>query len=106
MQENRIIELIQELKSIMLGKAKTDPWLDIKKASEYANCSAQTLRRAINDGNLKASKSKLRKILMEQFEMERRLLPLKLVWERKMAVGKVEDLNLIVEQSLMLKRVK
>lgn len=74
MQENRIIELLEELKSIMLGKAKTDPWLDIKKASEYANCSAQTLRRAINDGSLKASKSKLRKILIRESDLNTWLL--------------------------------
>ena len=60
--EIRVIELLQEIKSILTGKPKQEQWLDINKASKYCGLGVQTLRRnVINEKNpnnkLKASTS-------------------------------------------------
>ena len=53
--EYRVIELLQELKSIMLGSKKDDSWMDINKASKYCDVSCATLRRNVKANKLIAS---------------------------------------------------
>jgi len=72
--EYRVIELLQELKSIMLGEKKDDKWIGINEASEYCGVSTATLRRnVISDkhpnGTLKAS-NKTGKLLFKKSELE------------------------------------
>ena len=55
--EYRVIELLQELKSIMMGQPKQDKWMGISEASKYCSCSIQTLRRAVKLNKLDASKT-------------------------------------------------
>ena len=47
--EYRVIELLQEIKSLIIGQPKKEKWLDINKASRYCDVSAQTLRRNIKN---------------------------------------------------------
>ena len=56
MNDYRTIELLRELKTLILGQPKKDKWIDINEASEYTSLSSSTLRRNIKDGKLKASK--------------------------------------------------
>ena len=60
--EYRVIELLQEIKSLLTGKPKKEKWMDIKDASRYCGIGVQTLRRNIinkkdpsKGGQLKAS---------------------------------------------------
>ena len=69
MNDYRTIELLRELKTLILGQPKKDKWIDINEASEYTSVSSSTLRRNIKDGNLKASK-KLGKILFKKSDLE------------------------------------
>ena len=69
MTEYRVIELLQELKSIMLGKKKDDSWMDINKASKYCDVSCATLRRNVESNRLKASKQ-TGKMLFKKSELE------------------------------------
>ena len=63
-QQYRVVQLLQEIKSLLLGKKSVDKWLNIKEASEYANLSASSLRRAISSKELPASKT-LNKVLVK-----------------------------------------
>ena len=72
--EYRVIELLQELKSIMLGENKDDKWIGINEASEYCGVSTATLRRNVisekhPNGTLKAS-NKTGKLLFKKSELE------------------------------------
>ena len=67
--EYRVIELLQELKSIMLGKKKDDSWMDINKASKYCDVSSATLRRNVESNRLKASKQ-TGKMLFKKSDLE------------------------------------
>ena len=67
--EYRVIELLQELKSIMLGSKKDDSWMDINKASKYCDVSSATLRRNVESNRLKASKQ-TGKMLFKKSELE------------------------------------
>ena len=69
MTEYRVIELLQELKSIMLGKKKDDSWMDINKASKYCDVSSATLRRNVESNRLKASKQ-TGKMLFKKSDLE------------------------------------
>ena len=68
-QQYRVVQLLQEIKSLLLGKPKQDKWLNIKEASKYANLSASSLRRAIKDEELPASKT-LGKVLIKTSALE------------------------------------
>ena len=67
--EYRVIELLQELKSIMLGSKKDDSWMDINKASKYCDVSSATLRRNVESNRLKASKQ-TGKMLFKKSDLE------------------------------------
>ena len=66
--EYRIIELLQELKSIILGEKKDDKWIGINEASEYCGVSTATLRRNVGKG-LKASNT-TGKLLFKKSDLE------------------------------------
>ena len=53
--EYRLLELLQEIKSLITNKPKTDKWLDIAAAAKYCSVSRSTLRRHISQGSLSAS---------------------------------------------------
>ena len=72
MENVRVIELLKEIKLLMLGKNKTDRWLDLKQASKYCSLSPATLRRRVKSGKLKASNN-LGKMLIKESELERML---------------------------------
>jgi hypothetical protein len=67
--EYRVIELLQELKSIMLGQPKQEKWMDINKASKYCDVSCATLRRNVKSEKLSAS-STTGKMLFKESELE------------------------------------
>ena len=67
--EYRIVELLKEIKGLLVGQEKTDKWIDIKEASEYCSVHPSTLRRNIASGQLNAS-NKLGKTLFKQSELE------------------------------------
>ena len=69
MTEYRTIELLKEIKSLIIGQPKKNNWIDINEASEYTSVSASTLRRNIKEGKLKASK-RLGKILFKKSDLE------------------------------------
>ena len=52
--EIRVIELLNEIKTLILGKVN-ERWLTIREVSEYASVSESTIRRAIKRGVLKSS---------------------------------------------------
>ena len=54
--EIRTIELLNEIKSLILGKIN-ERWLTIKEVCQYSSVSESTVRRAIKKGVLKASSS-------------------------------------------------
>ena len=53
--EIRLIELLNEMKTLILGKVN-ERWLTLKEVSDYAFISESTIRRAIVKGDLKSSK--------------------------------------------------
>ena len=55
--EYKIVELLKEIKSMIQGKKSEDGWMDIKKTSDYTAVSRSTIRRAVQNGSLKASKT-------------------------------------------------
>ena len=67
--EYRIVELLKEIKGLLVGKEKTDKWIDIKEASEYSSVSPTTLRRNVDSGKLNASKQ-LGKMLFKESDLE------------------------------------
>jgi len=52
---SRILELLREIKDLIQGKGKLNRWMDIKHASDYTAVSRSTIRRAVQNGSLKAS---------------------------------------------------
>ena len=54
--EIRIVELLNEIKTLILGKVN-ERWLTIKEVCQYSSVSESTVRRAIRKGTLKASNS-------------------------------------------------
>ena len=52
--EYRILEQLDEIKSMLTGKIN-DKWLTIKEVTKYSNLSESTIRRAVKRGTLKAS---------------------------------------------------
>ena len=69
MTEYRIMEMLKDIKGLILGKEKIDKWLDISEASKYTSLSKATLRRNVASGKLKAS-NKLGKTLFKKSELE------------------------------------
>ena len=67
--EYRIVELLKEIKGLIVGQEKTDKWIDIKEASEYCSVSPTTLRRNVDSGKLNASKQ-LGKMLFKESDLE------------------------------------
>ena len=53
--EIRLIELLNEIKTLILGKVN-ERWLKLKEVSDYTSISESTIRRAIVKGDLKSSK--------------------------------------------------
>tara|TARA_B100001142_G_C13833783_1_gene461511 strand:- start:151 stop:372 length:222 start_codon:yes stop_codon:yes gene_type:complete len=66
----RVIELLQELKSMMLGQKKQEKWMDINKASKYCDVSCATLRRNVKANRLNAS-TQTGKMLFKVSELEK-----------------------------------
>tara|TARA_Y100001958_G_scaffold156515_1_gene149373 strand:+ start:957 stop:1175 length:219 start_codon:yes stop_codon:yes gene_type:complete len=67
--EIRTIELLNEIKSLILGKVN-ERWLTIKEVCQYSSVSESTVRRAIRKGTLKASNS-TGKLLFKVSSVER-----------------------------------
>ena len=67
--EYHIIELLNEIKSLVQGKA-TSRWLNIRDVVRYTSVSESTLRRAIRKGELKASHT-TGKLLFKVSDVER-----------------------------------
>ena len=67
--EYRIVELLKEIKGLLVGQEKKDRWVDINQASEYCSVSPQTLRRNVDSGKLNASKQ-LGKMLFKESDLE------------------------------------
>ena len=67
--EIRTIELLNEIKSLILGKVN-ERWLTIKQVCQYSSVSESTVRRAIRKGTLKASNS-TGKLLFKVSSVER-----------------------------------
>ena len=67
--EYRLLELLQEIKSLITNKPKADKWLDIGEAAKYCSVSRSTLRRHILSGSLSASK-KTGKTLFKRSALE------------------------------------
>ena len=55
MNEERIVALIKELKTLIITKHTEDKWLDINQASKYCSVHPSTLRRNVKSGNLISS---------------------------------------------------
>jgi len=66
---NRVIQKLNEILSLLRGN---DPsrWMDFKKASDYTAVSRSTIRRAVQNGSLKAS-SKTGKLLFKVSNIEK-----------------------------------
>ena len=65
----RVIELLNDIKALVQGKS-TIRWMDIKKTSDYTAVSRSTIRRAVQNGSLKASKT-TGKLLFKVSDVER-----------------------------------
>ena len=68
--EYRIVQLLKELKDLIVGQPKQDRWMNINEASEYTSISPSSLRRNFHNGHLSGSK-KLNKLLFKESELER-----------------------------------
>ena len=55
MENFRIVELLKEIKALVLGKQPVDGWMDISQVSEYSSMSRSSIRRSCQDGRLKYS---------------------------------------------------
>jgi excisionase family DNA binding protein len=66
---NRAIQKLNEILSLLRGN---DPsrWMDIKKTSDYTAVSRSTIRRAVQNGSLKASNT-TGKLLFKVSDVER-----------------------------------
>ena len=69
MSDFRTLEMLQEIKDLIIGKPKEDNFMDINMASKYTNLSASTLRRAVKNNELEAS-TKLGKLLFKRSSQE------------------------------------
>ncbi len=67
---SRILELLREIKDLIQGKEKSNRWMDIKKTSDYTAVSRSTIRRAVQNGSLKASNT-TGKLLFKVSDVER-----------------------------------
>ena len=67
--EYRILELLKDIKGLIINQPKEDKWMDINEASKYCSVHPSTLRRNLASNQLKASK-KLGKTLFKQSELE------------------------------------
>tara|TARA_B110000438_G_C15230343_1_gene401134 strand:- start:70 stop:288 length:219 start_codon:yes stop_codon:yes gene_type:complete len=54
--DDKIISTLNEIKSLITGKS-SNRWLDIKEVSNHTSVSDSTIRRAVQRGELKASRS-------------------------------------------------
>ena len=70
MENFRIIELLKEIKNIVLGKQPQDGWMDIGQVSEYSSMSRSSIRRGCQDGRLKYS-DQHGKFLFRKSDVER-----------------------------------
>ncbi len=57
MEGYRIVELLKEIKAIVLGKQPKDGWMDIKQVAEYSSMSRSSIFRSCREGRLKYSDS-------------------------------------------------
>ena len=55
MENFRIVELLKEIKAIVLGKQPQDGWMDIGQVSEYSSMSRSSIFRSCKEGRLKYS---------------------------------------------------
>mgnify|MGYP001396863456 FL=1 len=69
MMEIRIVELLNEIKTLILGKVN-ERWLTIREVAEYTSVSESTIRRAIKRGVLKAS-DKTGRLLFKVSDVDR-----------------------------------
>ena len=70
MEATRIVELLKEIKAIVLGKQPVDGWMDISQVSEYSSMSRSSIRRACAESRLKHS-SQHGKFLFRKSDVER-----------------------------------
>ena len=69
MTEYRIMEALEELKSLIIGKPKEEKWIGIREASKYCGVSSATLRRNVEKNKLEASTA-TGKLLFKKSELE------------------------------------
>ena len=67
--EIRIVELLNEIKTLILGKVN-ERWLTIREVAEYTSVSESTIRRAIKKGVLKTS-DKTGRLLFKVSDVDR-----------------------------------
>ena len=67
--EIRIVELLNEIKTLILGKVN-ERWLTLREVAEYTSVSESTIRRAIKKGVLKAS-DKTGRLLFKVSDVDR-----------------------------------
>jgi len=65
----RVMELLQEIKTMIMGNQIQDKWMDINKASKYCDVSCATLRRNVKSNKLVASQVN-GKMLFKKSELE------------------------------------
>ena len=70
MENYRIVEMLKELKDIVLGKQPEDGWMDIKQVAEYSSMSRSSIRRSCQDGRLQYS-DQHGKFLFKKSDVER-----------------------------------
>ena len=69
MTEYRVMELLHEIKTMIMGNQIQDKWMDINKASKYCDVSCATLRRNVKANKLVASQE-TGKMLFKKSELE------------------------------------
>ena len=69
MMEIRIVELLNEIRTLILGKVN-ERWLNLRDVSEYTSVSESTIRRAIKKGVLKSS-NKTGRLLFKVSDVDR-----------------------------------
>ena len=69
MTEYRIMEMFEEIKSLIIGKPKEEKWIGVNEASEYCGVSTATLRRHVSDNKLSAS-TQTGKLLFKKSDLE------------------------------------
>ena len=67
--EIRIVELLNEIKTLILGKVN-ERWLNLRDVSDYTSVSESTIRRAIKKGVLKSS-NKTGRLLFKVSDVDR-----------------------------------